>query len=115
MEMNQNEYDKEFERTLVAKDKSKWNMAFEKAHDIRKFEIDLYWKRTTYFWTLLAAILAGYFILLSSDVGKIPHKDIYLTLIASVGLVFFCAWHSAAKGSKFWQENWEKPLRSIRR
>ena len=35
--------------------------AFEKIHDIRKFEIDLYWKRATYNWTFIAAIFAGYF------------------------------------------------------
>ncbi|RCU08872.1 hypothetical protein DVA78_18575, partial [Acinetobacter baumannii] len=28
----------------------KITMALDKAHDIRKFEIDLYWKRATYFF-----------------------------------------------------------------
>jgi len=35
--------------------------ALQLAHDIRKFEIDLYWKRATYFWTFIAATFAGYF------------------------------------------------------
>lgn len=30
------------------------------ALDIRKFEIDLYWKRATYFWAFIAAAFAGY-------------------------------------------------------
>ncbi|MGC9946768.1 MAG: hypothetical protein ABSF64_10410 [Bryobacteraceae bacterium] len=34
--------------------------ALEHAMDIRKFEIDLYWKRATYFWTFIGASLAGY-------------------------------------------------------
>jgi len=32
----------------------------EKILDIRKFEIDLYWKRATYFWAFIAASLTGY-------------------------------------------------------
>jgi hypothetical protein len=31
------------------------------AHDIRKFEIDLYWKRATYFWAFIAVAFAGFF------------------------------------------------------
>lgn len=108
--MNRDGYEKLFKKENSSCDNSKWRAAFEKAHDIRKFEIELYWKRTTYFWTLLAAIFAGYFVLLSSEESKISHKEIYLTLVASVGFVFTIAWHLAAKGSKFWQENWESHL-----
>ncbi len=35
--------------------------ALERAIDIRKFEIDLYWKRAAYFWTFIAATSAGFF------------------------------------------------------
>lgn len=81
--------------------------ALDRAHEIRKFEIELYWKRTAYFWTLLAAIFAGYFVLLATEKGKIPGKELYLTLVACIGFVFSIAWNLAVKGSKFWQENWE--------
>ena len=30
------------------------------ALDIRKFEIELYWKRATYYWAFIAAAFAGY-------------------------------------------------------
>ena len=33
---------------------------FEKAIAERKMEINLYWKRATYFWTFIAASLTGY-------------------------------------------------------
>ncbi|NQE77080.1 hypothetical protein [Pantoea ananatis] len=33
---------------LTTRDLSKLKEAYDKAHDIRKFEIELYWKRTTY-------------------------------------------------------------------
>jgi tRNA A-37 threonylcarbamoyl transferase component Bud32 len=34
--------------------------ALKQALDIRKFEIDLYWKRATYFWAFIAVSFAGY-------------------------------------------------------
>jgi len=36
--------------------------AFEIALDTRKFEIDLYWKRTAYFVLFIGAIFVGYYI-----------------------------------------------------
>jgi len=38
---------------------------FKQIVDIRKFEIELYWKRTYFFWTIIASIIAGYFLALS--------------------------------------------------
>lgn len=84
-------------------------IAFEKINDIRKFEIELYWKRTAYFWALIAMVFAAYFSFIS--IGKtIEYRRIYLTLISSMGMVLTFAWLLANKGSKFWQENWENHL-----
>ena len=33
--------------------------ALNRAHEIRKFEIELYWKRATYFWLLQAAVFTA--------------------------------------------------------
>jgi len=33
------------------------------AHEIRKFEIDLYWRRAAYFWTFIVAAFAAFFLL----------------------------------------------------
>lgn len=101
--------DKKTSSSEIIKDR-KLKAAFEKAHDIRKFEIDLYWKRTAYFWTLIAAIFAGYFLLLTTEESKLHQKELYLVLVSSIGAVFSYAWLLAAKGSKFWQENWELHL-----
>jgi lipopolysaccharide export LptBFGC system permease protein LptF len=60
------------------------------ALDSRKFEIELYWKRATYFWTLLAAALAGYFALASSP--KEDRDPFLLFLISGIGLVLAVAW-----------------------
>ena len=36
------------------------------ALDIRKFEIDLYWKRAAYFWTFIAAAFGAYFLMFNA-------------------------------------------------
>lgn len=83
----------------------KLERALTEALDIRKFEIDLYWKRGTYFWTLIAATFAGYIAILSTE--KLLVKEFYAFVIAWIGVVFSFAWVLVNLGSKFWQENWE--------
>lgn len=80
--------------------------ALKQAYEIRKFEIELYWKRATYFWTFIGAAFVGYAAFFNSTSTN-PDKEFILTLIACIGLVFSAAWHCVNKGSKFWQENWE--------
>ena len=77
--------------------------ALKQALDIRKFEIELYWKRTAYFWTLIAATFAGYVAIQSknSDVGL-------SLLVSSIGLCFSIGWYFVNRGSKYWQGNWER-------
>ena len=77
--------------------------ALERAHDIRKFEIDLYWKRATYFWAFQVAIFAG---LLASFKGDDP---IYFfpIIFSFLGFMTSIAWFYVNKGAKFWHENWE--------
>ena len=80
--------------------------ALKCALDIRKFEIDLYWKRASYFWTLIAVTFTGYFGLSASD-QAIKHPCI-LFLLCCIGLVLSTAWYFVNRGSKYWQENWEQ-------
>lgn len=74
------------------------------AIDIRKFEIELYWKRATYFWTFIAAAFAGYALTHKT----IDHDPWLSILFSALGLVFSFAWYSVNRGSKFWQSNWER-------
>lgn len=78
--------------------------ALKYALEIRKFEIDLYWKRATYFWTFIAAAMAGYFLIQKSE-G--PSNSFLSIVIGCLGFVFSFAWFWVNKGSKYWQENWE--------
>ena len=63
--MTKDEYDQAFDLP-EAPEPNKSKRALALALDVRKFEIELYWKRATYFWAFLAVILAGYFALLAS-------------------------------------------------
>lgn len=75
----------------------------EKALDIRKFEIDLYWRRAAYFWAFTAAIFGGYFLALRFANGNY----VLLSLICCLGFAFSFSWFLVNKASKYWQENWE--------
>lgn len=78
--------------------------ALETALDVRKFEIDLYWKRATYYWTFISIILIGFFAL---DISKIPKYLEFQFFLCVIGIIFSTAWYLVNRGSKYWQENWE--------
>ncbi|AFU18131.1 hypothetical protein MC28_G398 (plasmid) [Bacillus thuringiensis MC28] len=80
--------------------------AHKQALDIRKFEIDMYWKRATYFWTIIGVIFAGYFLLMKDDVVA-KHPTLIL-LLNCIGFIFSLSWYLVNRGSKYWQNNWEK-------
>lgn len=78
--------------------------ALKRAHDIRKFEIELLWKRAAYvatFQTLLFAALGLSFR--AHDNDQVILFQI-VTCVAGVFSSFF--WRLINKGSKFWHENW---------
>jgi len=103
VKINEEEYKKEF--GIISSDKSKTEKALQHALDIRKFEIELYWKRAAYFWTLIAAAFAGYFAILGST--KLKDNEYLAFIVGCIGLLFTWAWFLVNRGSKFWQENWE--------
>ncbi|MEE2692972.1 MAG: hypothetical protein VX640_15690 [Pseudomonadota bacterium] len=87
-----------------AKEKAK--RAFEAAYDLRKFEIEMYWKRANYFWTFIAAVFTGYAFMVRKDSGATFEP---FALIC-VGTVLSYAWWTTNRGSKAWQRHWEKHL-----
>lgn len=106
---------------LTNGDLEKLKESYDKAHDIRKFEIELYWKRTTYIWTLVAALItacailaAAYYRVHDTD----PLKDRALSetrnflLVSLAGLSFFGVIITITssfilKSGEYWQKNWE--------
>lgn len=103
---NKNEY---FEILLEGCPKGQEKEFILKAYDIaldtRKFEIEMYWKRATYFWGFIAAIFLAYCAILS--VEDLPNKKILMSIITLLGVFFSLGWFFVARGSKAWQENWE--------
>lgn len=86
--------------------------ALERALEIRKFEIDLYWKRATYFWTFIGLIFTAYgYVVL--DCSKCEDSRFGLNfelsyLLACLGFRFSLGWYFVNRASKAWQENWER-------
>ena len=87
--------------------------ALEHALDIRKFEIELYWKRATYFWTFLGATLAGFLAVQANVNLEAVIKQDLSVIIACLGIVFSFAWVCVNQGSKYWQVNWEKHVDAL--
>lgn len=101
--MNESQYKKVFGIDPLKPDRLE--KALDHALDIRKFEIELYWKRAAYFWTLIAAAFAGYFVILGAQ--EMPDMKFMAFVVSCVGFVFTFAWFQVNRGSKRWQENWE--------
>lgn len=98
--------------------------AYKKAHEIRQFEIKLFWQRATYYWAFILAAFTTHFALIglifNSDKNKeLSFTELYnlpgLSIFALAITTFFCyffslCWVLMNKGSKFWQKNWEKHI-----
>ncbi|GIV27811.1 MAG: hypothetical protein KatS3mg027_1625 [Bacteroidia bacterium] len=88
--------------------------AIEIAHGIRKFETELFWSRTKFFYTMFAATAGGYFYIynnINSQNNKISLKILLIT--SCVGLISSIAWYLVNRGSKYWMENWETHIDNL--
>ena len=106
--------DEYFKRVFENKNYKKKALDF--AHDTRKFEIELFWQRGSYYWVFIAASFTAYFAMLSQFLEEdslnklliLPFfEKLVLLILSSVTYLFSFAWVLVNKGSKFWQENWE--------
>ena len=88
-----------------ATDKKLRAAALERAHVIRQFEIELYWKRANYFWLLQAAVFTAVALTIGND--AVGFRGLLPLTLSTLG--FLTAWTSwlAGLSSKFWQRNWE--------
>src|SRR6266478_1199459 len=90
-------------------DETKAKVAFEKAWEIRNFEIEMYWKRASYFWAFIARAFVGYFALVSSSNYRLQdrfnHAEVFFVIC--IGFILSVAWLLTNIGSKSWQRHWE--------
>ncbi len=97
--------------------------AYDRAHDIRKFEIEMYWRRSAYLWTLQTAALGGLALILTTTNALTWHcppidspaacnavrtKFIVVLAIWCFGTFSAYIWLLLLRGAKFWQNNWER-------
>jgi SAM-dependent methyltransferase len=80
--------------------------AFDVAHANRLFEIELFWKRSLFYWGFIATATVGYGTTRGSS------SDLAF-LIALFGLVCSFVWAAGNRGSKYWQEYWEKKVTDL--
>lgn len=71
---------------------------YNKAIELRKFEIENFWKRTLFFWGIIAIIYAGY---LKAELNE------YAIVLPLIGTLFNVIFSLSIRGSKYWQEHWE--------
>ena len=79
----------------------------KQASDIRKFEIDLFWKRSTFFWGFIAGSFIAY-----ANLDKATEADARIA-VSCFGFVCSWAWTLQNRGSKYWQEAWETKLNAV--
>jgi hypothetical protein len=92
-------------QTYGASAKARLEAALARAYPQRSFEIEHYWKRATYFWGFQVAIFAAFGLL-----WRATNADQWTPItvaIAALGFLTGAANSASARGSKFWQENWE--------
>ncbi len=80
------------------------------AAEFYKSEVDNFWKRSVFYWGLIAAAFVAYAALNDKENAK-P----LMLLIACFGLVCSTAWTLLNRGSKYWYEAWEQKVLSIER
>ena len=76
---------------------------YEVSLETRKFEIDLFWRRSIFFWGFIAAAFIAY----ASYSGDKTYNPYLRIIISFFGFACSFCWTLVNRGSKYWQENWE--------
>lgn len=108
---DKDEYLNEFKGKSIDSDEKHFK-AYEKAWDARKFEIENYWKRTTYFWAFQIISFTGYLAVLNSafyNLEPVKNPEVLFCII-TIGYLTSTSWALINIGSKFWQRHWEKHI-----
>ncbi len=112
------------DEVLSEKEEKMIQAALDRAHEIRKFEIELYWKRSLFFWGFMTTFLAIFALFFNSHNENSANtiamffkskNDNFASAIAMIlsscmGLFTSFAWRYIEIGSKTWQANWEKHI-----
>lgn len=104
-----NIFDKfKFQDPLTVKDILAVEKLLDLAYDHKKLEIEMYWKRATYFWGFVVLSYTALF-LVSSPKNSTNETNISTLnlMISSLGLVFSWGWYLVNRGSKYSTKKWQ--------
>jgi hypothetical protein len=106
-----NDLRSQYFKTLgISKDSPLRRGALERAHKLRAFEIEHYWKRATYFWGFQVAIFAAFGLVWKEQPSSGSRWAPIAVTLGVLGFLTAIANALSARGSRFWQENWEKHI-----
>ena len=94
----------QFDRYLAGLNQESLKQAMEWALAQRNFEIELYWKRVTYFWAFVAVAFAGYFSIVRDQTPNTPTNAF---VVSCLGALFTLSWYWASRGASYWHISWD--------
>lgn len=104
---------------LLGQDKKEMRKAaLEVAHEIRQFEISLYWSRSSYFWGFQIAFFAAIGLVVSElpkamSASEPSARTLALLvgfLVSLLATIFCWLWIKMIDGAKTWQDVWERHI-----
>lgn len=87
--------------------------ALERAHDIRKFEINLTWKRATYVGAFQGFLFAALGVLVVNSDSSADEVNFFKFVVSIVGVFLSGAWLLINQGSNYWQRYWENKIMKL--
>ena len=87
--------------------------ALERAHDIRKFEINLTWKRATYVGAFQGFLFAALGVLVVNSDSSTDEVNFFKFVVSIVGVFLSGAWLLFNHGAQFWQRYWEEKIMKL--
>lgn len=100
----------QFDRYLAGLNHDALKQAMEWALAQRNFEIELYWKRVTYFWAFVAVAFAGYFSIVRDQT---PNTPINAFVVSCLGGLFTLSWYWASRGASYWHISWDIQVKKL--
>ncbi len=101
-------------------DVAKIEKALARAHQVRDFEITLYWTRSSYFWGFQVVFFAAFGLLGQGLAATISTENpagaittfllVAMASIAAIATLCSYLWGQMLNGAKFWQDNWERHI-----
>lgn len=104
---------------LTLQDKERMKEAYNKAHHVREYEINLFWSRLNYLWAITAVLFAAGGVILNDMINLAEGKEVnelqFLSLfsVSIFGSSLTTVSIFVTKAGKHWQQVWEYHLTAL--